>query len=250
VGGLRPADNQGPDAPRATEGTVPIVALDVASLAAARETIDALGGRCAFYKVGSELFTSVGPAAVELVRESGAQVFLDLKFHDIPNTVAGSVRAAAMLGASLLTVHASGGEEMLRAAVDAAGGECRVLAVTVLTSLGAAGLGEAWGREEIDPATEVDRLARIAALSGCHGIVCSGLEAARVRAAHGDSLTTLVPGIRLPGSAAGDQRRIVTPGDAARAGAGYIVVGRTVTAATDPAGAMDRVLADLAAAIA
>jgi orotidine-5'-phosphate decarboxylase len=229
-------------------GPVPIVALDVPSLEGARRVIATLGAQCGFYKVGSELFTSAGPAAVEVVRESGAKVFIDLKFHDIPNTVAGSVRAAAALGASLLTVHASGGGEMLRASVDAARGECGILAVTVLTSLGAAGLVEAWGQDGLDPSAEVDRLARLAASSGCHGIVCSGLEAARIRAVHGDSLATLVPGIRLAGSAAGDQQRTVTPGEAARAGASYVVLGRTVTAAADPAAAMDRAIAELTAA--
>jgi orotidine-5'-phosphate decarboxylase len=231
--------------PAGDPATIPIVALDVAGLREAAGLIDVLGEACRFYKVGGELFTSAGPAAVAMVRDSGARVFLDLKFHDIPNTVAGSVSAARDLGVDLLTIHASGGPEMIQAAVGAAGERCGVLAVTVLTSLDGAALGTAWGREIRDVGAEVDRLADLAAAGGCHGVVCSGAEAKRVKARHGARLATLVPGIRLPGSPAGDQRRTVTPAQAVAAGARYVVLGRTVTAAPDPAAAMTLVLDDL-----
>jgi orotidine-5'-phosphate decarboxylase len=220
---------------------VPIVALDFPVAEAAGRMVEQLGSLCRFYKVGSELFTAAGPRMVSQILESGADVFLDLKFHDIPNTVAGAVRSAAALGARLLTVHASGGGAMLRAAVEAAGDQerCGVLAVTVLTSLAASDVASAWGRTAaLDVGTEVLRLAEVAAESGAHGIVCSGREAAEVRARFGDRLALLVPGVRLAGSGANDQARVVTPAEAARAGARYVVLGRTVTSAAEPRAAM------------
>jgi orotidine-5'-phosphate decarboxylase len=236
--------------------TIPIVALDVPTVAAAMRMVEQLGDSCRFYKIGSELFTAAGPQAVECVRGSGARVFLDLKLHDIPNTVRGAAHSASVLGASLLTVHATGGVEMMRAAVegaDAAGSParaeaCRILAVTVLTSLDAAALAGASGRASVDPAAEVLRLSDMAAEAGVHGVVCSGREAAQVRERHGDGLTRLVPGIRLSGGNQHDQARVVTPAEAARSGATYVVVGRAVTKAADPAQAMERVLAELAGA--
>jgi orotidine-5'-phosphate decarboxylase len=223
----------------------PIVALDFPSSAAALAMVDTLGSRCRFYKIGSELYTSAGPDIVARVRDRGAEVFLDLKFHDIPNTVAGAVRAAATLGARLVTVHASGGAAMLAAAVAAAADQkqCGILAVTVLTSLTSAELGEAWGRapKTIDTTLEVTRLAGLVAANGAHGIVCSGKEAGAVRSAYGNRLALLIPGIRPTGEATHDQTRVVTPGEAVAAGASYLVVGRPVTAASDPAGAMDRI---------
>jgi orotidine-5'-phosphate decarboxylase len=230
----------------------PIVALDFPSASAALAMVDGLGDRCRFYKVGSELYTSAGPDIVARVRDRGADVFLDLKFHDIPNTVAGAVRAAAALGARLVTVHASGGSAMLAAAVAAAGDQkqCGILAVTVLTSLTSAELGEAWGRaaKTIDATIEVTRLAGLVASSGAHGIVCSGREASDVRAAYGSRLAILIPGVRPAGEARQDQVRVVTPGEAVAVGASYIVVGRSVIASSDPAGAMDRINAEIAAA--
>ena len=225
---------------------VPIVALDVATTTAALSLMDSLGDTCRFYKIGSELFTAEGPGIVRAVLGRGVDVFLDLKFHDIPNTVRNSVRSAAALGVRLLTVHASGGRAMLEAAVAEAGTrDCGVLAVTVLTSFDARTLGESWGREIPGVTTEVLRLAELAAASGAHGVVCSGLEASQVRDAHGDRLATLVPGVRLAGGATQDQARVVTPREAMEAGARYIVLGRTVTAAKSPAVAMKSVLADL-----
>jgi len=221
----------------AADATLAIVALDRPTMRDALAIVEQLGDGCRFYKIGSELFTREGPRVVDAVRATGADVFLDLKFHDIPNTVRESARAAAASGVRLLTVHASGGAEMVGAAVDGAGSGCGVLAVTVLTSLDSASLGAAWGRESVLVEHEVLRLAGIAAAAGAHGVVCSGHEVAAVRAAYPE-LAPLVPGIRLPGGAAHDQSRVSTPADAARAGARYLVLGRAVTAAPDMAAAM------------
>ena len=231
----------------------PIVALDVPTLVAASAIVEELGARCRFYKVGSELFTAEGPPVVKAIRATGADVFLDLKFHDIPNTVRSAVAAAAGLGVRLVTVHASGGRAMLRAAAAAAatsargGDRCRILGVSILTSLDAAAIGEAWGRSgEVAMDEEVVRLARLAQSSGIDGVVCSALEAAAVRAALGNGPDLLVPGIRLLGNAADDQVRVATPAAAAAAGATYIVLGRAVTEASDPRAAMEAVAEQLA----
>jgi orotidine-5'-phosphate decarboxylase len=225
---------------------IPILALDVANASQALGVANALGDRCRYYKVGLELFAAEGPGVVRALRELGHQVFLDLKLHDIPNTVHSAARAAARLGASLLTVHASGGEAMVRAAVEGAGGECGILAVTVLTSLDARAVASAWGREPgLSIEREVERLAGVADASGAHGVVCSGQEAAMVRDRFADRLATLVPGIRFADSAAHDQSRVVSPGQATAAGARYVVVGRAVTASADPAASMERMLTEL-----
>jgi orotidine-5'-phosphate decarboxylase len=226
--------------------TIPIVPLDVPSAVDALELVEHLGDRCRFYKVGSELFTAAGPGIIRELRARGCDVFLDLKFHDIPNTVAGGVRNAAAMGATLVTVHATGGRKMMEAAVAAAGPDCGVLAVTVLTSMTGAEIGESWGRPTgLDVAAEVMRLAELAKASGVHGIVCSGHEAPLVRDRFGDGLAVLVPGVRAAGGAVQDQARVVTPRDVAAAGARYAIIGRMVTAAPDRLAAMDRVLADL-----
>jgi orotidine-5'-phosphate decarboxylase len=218
-----------------------IVALDTPTLAQATGLVDALGDTCDFYKIGSELFTAAGPEAVAAVRERGNDVFLDLKFHDIPDTVRGAVRSAARVGATLVTVHASGGRDMVRAAADEAGGRCGVLAVTVLTSLDARSLSASWGRDIVAVEEEVLRLAQLARSAGAHGIVCAAREAAAVRAAHGDALRLLIPGIRIEGSPVHDQARVATPKEAVAAGASYVVLGRIVTAASDPRAVMHRV---------
>lgn len=223
----------------------PIVALDVADAASAERMVDDLGTLCTFYKIGSELFTSAGPAIVESIRRRGARVFLDLKFHDIPNTVGGAIRSAARLGAELVTVHVAGGRDMLEAAAEAGGADCRVLGVTVLTSMDERAIGEVWGRDAPDMRAEVMRLAHLAAEVGLHGIVCSGAEAASIRERYGDRLATLVPGIRRAGGEHQDQARVVTARAAAEAGARYIVLGRAVTAARSPREAMQAVLSDL-----
>ena len=227
---------------------VPIVALDVADAGAALEIVDALGDSCRFYKVGSELFTACGPPVVRELRAREVDVFLDLKLHDIPNTVAGGLRRAARLGARIVTVHASGGETMIRAAVEAAGesGHCAVFAVTLLTSLDADEVARIWGRgEPLDAISEVVRLAGIARAGGAAGVVCSGREAKAVKARFGSSLEVLIPGIRLAGGATHDQSRTVSPAEAVAAGADYVVVGRAVTAAPDRAAAMREILSQL-----
>ena len=233
-------------APRA----VPIVALDFRTSDAALQMVELLGDRCGFYKVGSELFTVAGPGIVRQLTGLGKRVFLDLKFHDIPNTVQRAVAAAVELGASILTVHASGGERMIRSAVDEAGAGCEIFAVTVLTSLTRADLDAAWGAGSGEPAEgdltpDVLRLAGLARRAGVAGVVCSGLEAPVISDSFGASLKLLVPGVRLPGADRGDQSRVVTPVEAARAGASYIILGRTVTSVADPAHAMDQAVASL-----
>jgi orotidine-5'-phosphate decarboxylase len=231
--------------------TTPIIALDFSTPGAALSLVDKLGERCSFYKVGSELFTAAGPAVVREIRERDRDVFLDLKLHDIPNTVGGAVKSAGQLGVKLLTIHASGGPAMIEAAVKAAGDQDRlgILCVTVLTSLSGPDVARAWGRSDpVDPTVEVMRLASLAAGAGAHGIVCSGLEAAAVRAEFGGRLSTLVPGVRPAGADTQDQARVVTPTGAVKAGARYIVLGRAVTGAPDPAVALDRINAELAGA--
>jgi len=221
----------------------PIVALDVPDRAGAEALVQRLGDACDYYKVGLELFAAEGPAIVAWLRGIGKQVFVDLKLHDIPNTVRGAARSVARHGASLLTVHASGGPEMIAAAVQGANegrpdGGCAILGVTILTSMDGAGAGEAWGRPPVDVQAEVVRLAGLVAGGGAAGIVCSGHEAAAVRQAFGDRLGLLIPGIRLPGGEAHDQRRVMTPAAAAEAGARWIILGRAVTGAADPVAAM------------
>ena len=207
--------------------------------------VERLGDSCDFYKVGSELFTATGPSIVQRLRERSKRVFLDLKFHDIPNTVRAGCRSAAACGASLVTVHAVGGRVMVEAAVEGAGETCGVLVVTVLTSLDGPTLSEAMGKAVGSVSDEVSRLANVAKEARAHGVVCSGQEAARISSEYRNRLAILVPGVRLPGDSANDQSRVVTPGDAARAGASYIVLGRTVTAAEIPQAAMARVLNEL-----
>ena len=222
----------------------PIVALDVSTLAEAQAMVATLGDAADFYKVGLQLFTAEGPRAVEWLRGEGKRVFLDLKLHDIPNTVRGAAASAASLGATLLTVHAAGGVAMLRAAVEGAGANTGILAVTVLTSMDAATLGASFGRDvQVEP--EVLRLAGMAREAGTHGVVCAGPECVAVRARFGDALQPLVPGLRAAGGATHDQARVVTPAEAGRAGAAYAVFGRAVTAAADPVAAYGRMAAEL-----
>lgn len=225
---------------------IPIVALDVPSSREALTLVDRLGAHADFVKVGLQLYTAEGPSVVRSLRERGLRVFLDLKFHDIPNTVARAVESAASLGVDLLTLHASGGIPMLRAAREVTGGEGpRLLAVTVLTSLSEADLGAAWGREAVSAADEAGRLAALAGDAGIDGVVASVHDVARIRAVAGDALRVLTPGIRLAGDAAGDQTRIATPAEAVRAGVDYLVLGRSVTAVADPAAALGRVLEEI-----
>jgi orotidine-5'-phosphate decarboxylase len=220
----------------------PIVALDFPRADLALKMVERLGDACKFYKVGGELFTAAGPQIVQALRALGNDVFLDLKLHDIPNTVRGAARSAAGIGARLLTVHASGGREMIAAAVEGAGSRCGILGVTILTSLDAAMLRNAWGRKTLEVYGEVLRLAGDCAEEGAHGVVCSGQEASKIGAKYGDKLKLLVPGIRIAGGKVDDQKRSVTAAEAAKAGANYIVLGRIVTEAKDPRSELQAVM--------
>ena len=221
------------------------VALDFPTAAQALALVDRLDGTCRWFKVGMELFYASEASLIQTLRNRGFEVFLDLKLHDIPNTVAGAVRSVTTTGASLLTIHAAGGERMMSAAAEAAlaPGSPRLLAVTVLTSMDAAdlnGVGIAAA-----PAEQVMRLAELAQRSGIVGMVCSPLEVAALRARLAPGTMLVIPGIRPAGDAAGDQRRIATPASAIRDGASLLVVGRPITQATDPAAAAAAILSEI-----
>jgi orotidine-5'-phosphate decarboxylase len=226
-----------------------IVALDVGDLASAAALVEQLYPTVTLFKVGLQLFTAEGPRAVEAVRQRGGAVFLDLKLHDIPNTVAGAVREAARLGVAMCTLHASGGRLMLQAAAQAVAGSgsaMRLLAVTVLTSLDSRGLEEAVG-STLDVTAQVVRLASLAREAGLDGVVASPHEIGVLRAVLGPSMHLVIPGIRPAWAAADDQRRVMTPHEAAVAGADYLVIGRPITAAADPVQATGRILDELRA---
>jgi len=223
----------------------PIIALDVPSLADARALVAKLGPRADFYKVGLQLFTAEGPHVIAWLHAEGKRVFLDLKLHDIPSTVNKAAASAMRMNVALLTVHGLGGEAMVRAAVEGAGAHTGVLVVTVLTSMDLATASAAIGRPLTSLGDEVLRVAAMAAGAGSRGVVCAGAECAAVRAAHGARLQPLIPGIRTATIAGDDQSRVVTPEQAAQAGAAYVVVGRAVTAAPDPALAFEGMLSRL-----
>ncbi len=213
-----------------------IVALDVSSAAAAQEIVAAVGDSALTYKVGMQLYTAEGPQVVHDLVDSGRRVFLDLKYHDIPTAVAAAVREAAALRVSMLTVHASGGGRMLRAATEAARSvnpALMVLAVTVLTSLDDNDLDKIGVRGRV--VDQVLRLAALAIADGCHGVVASAREASELRSELGDDFAIVTPGVRPAGAGHGDQVRVTTPAEAIAAGASHIVVGRPITAAADPA---------------
>ena len=223
------------------------VALDFQTAREALDFVDRLEGSCRWVKVGLELYCASGNALIGTLRNRGLEVFLDLKLHDIPNTVAGAVRSISSLGAGLLTLHAGGGEAMLRAAAKAASenpDSPRLLAVTVLTSIDAAqlkGIGVS-----ATPAEQVLRLARLAEHSGIDGLVCSSEETALIRHELGANPFLVVPGIRPTGTDAGDQKRIATPDEAIARGASMLVVGRPITQAKCPAEAALAILNEIA----
>ena len=223
-----------------------IVALDVGKALQAREIVAKVGAFATTYKVGKQLFTAEGPQVVRDLVASGRKVFLDLKYHDIPNTVGKAVREACALGVSMLTVHGAGGSKMLRAAVEAAADSPTrplILAVTVLTSFSDEDL-----REVGFPTTvleQAQRIARLAQSCGCGGVVTSPREARALRQLLGTGLTIVTPGVRPAGSDQGDQARVATPREAIAAGASHIVVGRPITAAPDPAGAARAILEEI-----
>lgn len=215
-----------------------VVALDLPSGRDALALVDRLPG-LRWVKIGPVLFVREGPALVRACQDRGLHVFLDLKWHDIPSTVASAVAAARDLGVTMATVHCLGGPGMLAAAVQAAG-DVALVGVTVLTSHDAASFAEVLGRGVPDLAFEAERLARSALRAGLRGVVASGHELPLLREALGREPWLVVPGIRLPGDAAGDQARVIEPEDAVRLGATHMVVGRSITTADDPARAWRR----------
>jgi orotidine-5'-phosphate decarboxylase len=227
-----------------------IVALDVPDAAAAASLVARLEDTCQWFKVGLELFVAAGPAVLEPLLRRGHSVFLDLKFHDIPNTVAGAVRSAAALGARMITVHAGGGPAMLAAARTALEGlpnPPQLLAVTLLTSMDAVQV-DAIGLDHT-PATQVELLARMGIAEGINGFVCSPHEVATLRELTGPEGVLVIPGIRPAGANLLDQKRVATPAEALRQGASYLVVGRPITQASDPAAAAQAILKEMAEAL-
>jgi orotidine-5'-phosphate decarboxylase len=227
-----------------------IVALDFPDAASATALVAQLDGQCTWFKVGLELFVAAGPSVLRPILKRGHSVFLDLKFHDIPNTVAGAVRSAAGLGVHMLNVHAGGGPAMLAAAKAALEGlpdPPELLAVSVLTSMDSAQVG-AVGLER-SPSEQVELLARMTLGAGIRGFVCSPQEVATLRALTGPEGVLVTPGIRPAGSEIGDQKRISTPAEALRQGASYLVVGRPITQAPDPRQAAEAILMEMAEAL-
>jgi orotidine-5'-phosphate decarboxylase len=227
-----------------------IVALDLPDAAAAAALVARLEGTCHWFKVGLELFVAAGPAVLEPLLNRGHSVFLDLKFHDIPNTVAGAVRSAAALGVRMITIHAGGGPAMLAAARTALEGlpnPPQLLAVTLLTSMDAAQV-DAIGLDHT-PATQVELLARMGLAEGIRGFVCSPHEVAKLRELTGPKGVLVTPGIRSAGANRLDQKRIATPAEALRRGASFLVVGRPITQAADPAAAAEAILREMAEAL-
>jgi orotidine-5'-phosphate decarboxylase len=224
-----------------------IVALDVPDPKSAMRLVAELEGTCVWFKVGLELFVAAGPAVLEPLVARGLNVFLDLKLHDIPNTVAGAVRSAAELGIRMLTVHAGGGPAMLAAAKNELAGVSnppKLLAVTVLTSMDAGqlrGIGV-----ERAPGAQVELLVKAGLEAGIRGFVCSPQEVAAVRALTGPDGVLVIPGIRPAGAAIGDQKRVAGPAEAIRQGASYLVVGRPITQAPNPAEAAHAILEEMA----
>jgi orotidine-5'-phosphate decarboxylase len=223
-----------------------IVALDVSSAAAAQKIVAAVGDSASCYKVGMQLYTAEGPKVVRDLVASGRRVFLDLKYHDIPNTAAAAVREAASLGVSMLTIHASGGGKMMRAATEAArtaNAALMILAVTVLTSFDDSDLDELGLHGCVQD--QVLRLSALALANGCQGVVASAREAPALRRELKGEFAIVTPGVRPAGAEPGDQARVATPAEAIAAGATHIVVGRPITAAADPAAEARAVLSQI-----
>ena len=222
-----------------------IVALDVATKAQAVALVEQLREQISFFKIGLQLYTAEGPEIVRAVLATGAKVFLDLKFNDIPTTVARTVEAASNLGVRMLTIHLSGGSDMIRAAVAVPKNELLILGVTVLTSSNEGVLREIGISDEID--NQVLRLAKLGVANGVGGIVASPHEIKSLRAEFGDKIKIVVPGIRPSWSEPGDQKRFATPSEAIEAGADYLVIGRPITAHKNPREAVETILGELPA---
>lgn len=221
-----------------------VVALDLPDRGAALQLVNRID-ELRWVKVGSYLFVREGPGLIEELKRRDLNVFLDLKWFDIPATVGGAAHGAAAIGVDMMTVHAAGGSEMISTAVDAAG-DARVVAVTLLTSFDRDSYAAVSGRDDVEVAAEVSRLALLARDSGAHGLVCSGDELNAVRGLFGDGAWFVVPGIRPDGFAHDDQRRTVTPAEAAARGATHLVVGRPVVRADNPADAFRAIVAQVA----
>jgi orotidine-5'-phosphate decarboxylase len=224
-----------------------VVALDVSDEASLDRLLKQLPPELCRVKIGKELFTNLGPKAIELCHNQGHEVFLDLKFHDIPNTCAMAVRSAARMGVWMVNVHASGGRAMMEASRDLLAGESHqplLIGVTVLTSMTPNDLSEIGVPD--DPVTQVLRLARLAKASGLDGVVCSAEEAPKLKAELGSEFTLVTPGIRPTWAAHDDQARIVTPASALANGSDYLVIGRPITRADSPADALQRIADELA----
>ena len=233
-----------------------IFALDVDDCAQARDWVEQLKDNVGVFKIGKQLFTRCGPDVVRMVREQGAEVFLDLKYHDIPNTVAKAAIEACRLGVRMFNVHALGGAQMMRTAVAEMDAWCsaagvprpQLLAVTILTSADQATLNEIGIDRPVDEM--VVRLARLAQAAGCDGVVASPQEAALIRAACGADFAIVTPGVRPAFAAQDDQKRVTTPAAAIAAGATALVIGRPISAAADPVAAAGRILEEISAALA
>ena len=225
-----------------------IVALDFDDAAKAMALVDQLDPAACKLKVGKEMFTLFGPEFVKSLIAKGFEIFLDLKFHDIPNTVAKACKAAAEMGVWMVNVHASGGMEMMKAAKNAITGsshpQTKLIAVTVLTSMDQAQLNDVV--PEVSPAEQVKKLAQLTADSGLDGVVCSAKEAVMLRETHNDEFLLVTPGIRPAGADVGDQKRVMTPVDAIDAGVSYLVMGRPITQAENPLAALQAVNQSLA----
>jgi len=220
-----------------------IVALDVPDAKQIPEVVKQLPDCVSFYKVGLELYTAAGPDALTFLKKAGKNVFLDLKLHDIPRTVARAVHSAASLGVDILTVHACGGRAMLEAAAEAGNNQLNIVAVTVLTSLDQTDLETIGVKRELRD--HILSLGKLAVGSGLQGLVCSPLETRSFRTELGTDPILITPGIRPAGAAAGDQKRIATPAMAAADGSSYIVVGRPILEASDPGLAAEQIVAEL-----
>ena len=229
-----------------------IVALDVENLAAANQLVTMLSDDVKWFKIGKQLFTSVGPAAVELLHDAKKNVFLDLKFHDIPNTVAGAVGSATKIGANIINMHASGGLEMMRAATEVAEKQAfelgipkpTLLGVTILTSVDETDFQYDFGTQR-RLEDQVTYLAELSQKAGLDGVVASPLEIGLIRRVCGDDFVILTPGVRPVWADSNDQQRVMTPAEAIDAGADYIVVGRPITASDNPREAATRILQEI-----
>lgn len=225
-----------------------IVALDVPDARAADKLLNDLGDSVTWIKIGLQLFTAEGPSLVRDIRNRGYKVFLDLKFHDIPNTAFGAVRSAVDLGVDMTTIHLFGGQPMIGTTVEAAkGSSLLVLGVSVLTSFNQEQLTGIGVSAEVGD--QVQKLVQLGYDVGLRGVVCSPHEIARLRKQFGDDLTIVTPGVRPAGSDKGDQQRVMTPGEAIKEGASYLVIGRPITGAADPAAAARKITEEIAAAL-